>query len=159
VALGFGVTTPTATGGTACASVLHLTVFYRSPGAWVTDVLIGERDVEVTLRPRARLLTCPCENRSFSPKAGVGKPRLHMISRADRDAVRLLGCQYPRRSPRADRDSAQGPTDSSHSRLNLTGDICGVFRQVRCQRWPAQRKLSTRSIGSLRRLVSKPVIR
>jgi transposase len=30
------------------------------PGAWVTDVLIGERDVEVTLRPRARLLTCPC---------------------------------------------------------------------------------------------------
>jgi len=129
------------------------------PGAWVTDVLIGERDVEVTLRPRARLLTCPCGNRSVSPKAGVGKPRLHMISRADRDAVRLLGRQYPRRSPRADRDSAQGPTDSSHSRLDLTGDMCGVFRQVRCQRWPAQRKLSTRSIGSLRRLVSKPVIR
>ena len=30
------------------------------PGAWVTDVVIGERDVEVTLRPRARLLRCPC---------------------------------------------------------------------------------------------------
>jgi transposase len=27
------------------------------PGATVTDVVIGERDVEVTLRPRARLLT------------------------------------------------------------------------------------------------------
>jgi transposase len=26
----------------------------------VTDVVIGDRDVEVTLRPRARLLTCPC---------------------------------------------------------------------------------------------------
>lgn len=30
------------------------------PGASVTDVVIGERDVEVTLRPRARLLRCPC---------------------------------------------------------------------------------------------------
>ena len=30
------------------------------PGASVTDVVIGECDVEVTLRPRARLLTCPC---------------------------------------------------------------------------------------------------
>ena len=30
------------------------------PGAWVTDVVIAERDVEVTLRPKARLLTCPC---------------------------------------------------------------------------------------------------
>ena len=30
------------------------------PGAWVTDVVIGKRDVEVTLRPKARLLTCPC---------------------------------------------------------------------------------------------------
>ena len=30
------------------------------PGAWVTDVVIGARDVEVTLRPRARLLRCPC---------------------------------------------------------------------------------------------------
>ena len=30
------------------------------PGAWVTDVVIGDRDVEVTLRPRARLLSCPC---------------------------------------------------------------------------------------------------
>lgn len=30
------------------------------PGAWVTDVVIGDRDVEVTLRPRARLLRCPC---------------------------------------------------------------------------------------------------
>ena len=28
------------------------------PGAWVTDVVIGDGDVEVTLRPRARLLTC-----------------------------------------------------------------------------------------------------
>jgi transposase len=30
------------------------------PGAWVTDVLIGQRDVEVTLRPKARTLQCPC---------------------------------------------------------------------------------------------------
>ena len=29
------------------------------PGAWVTDVVIGERDVEVTLRPRARLTALP----------------------------------------------------------------------------------------------------
>ncbi len=33
------------------------------PGAWVTDVVIGERDVEVTLRPKAQLLTCPCGKR------------------------------------------------------------------------------------------------
>ena len=31
------------------------------PGAWVTDVVIDERDVEVTLRPKAhRLQGCPC---------------------------------------------------------------------------------------------------
>ena len=30
------------------------------PGASVTDVSIGHRDVEVTLRPRARRLQCPC---------------------------------------------------------------------------------------------------
>ena len=30
------------------------------PGAWVTDVVIGKRDVEVTLRPKTRLLCCPC---------------------------------------------------------------------------------------------------
>jgi transposase len=30
------------------------------PGATVTDVVIDGRDVEVTLRPRARLLRCPC---------------------------------------------------------------------------------------------------
>ena len=30
------------------------------PGATVADVVIGKCDVEVTLRPRARLLTCPC---------------------------------------------------------------------------------------------------
>ena len=30
------------------------------PGAWVTDVVIGDHDVEVTLRPKARLLRCPC---------------------------------------------------------------------------------------------------
>lgn len=30
------------------------------PGASVIDVAIGDRDVEVTLRPRARLLRCPC---------------------------------------------------------------------------------------------------
>jgi transposase len=30
------------------------------PGASVTNVVIGHRDVEVTLRPRARLLRCPC---------------------------------------------------------------------------------------------------
>ncbi|BBX74609.1 hypothetical protein MSHI_25150 [Mycobacterium shinjukuense] len=29
------------------------------PGAWVTDVVIAEGDVEVTLRPKARLLRCP----------------------------------------------------------------------------------------------------
>ncbi len=26
------------------------------PGAWVTDVVIAERDVEVTLRPQARTM-------------------------------------------------------------------------------------------------------
>ena len=30
------------------------------PGASVTDVVIGDRDVEVILPPRARLLRCPC---------------------------------------------------------------------------------------------------
>ena len=30
------------------------------PGAWVTDVTIAEGDVEVGLRPKARLLYCPC---------------------------------------------------------------------------------------------------
>jgi hypothetical protein len=30
------------------------------PGAWVTDVVIEDGDVEVSLRPRARLLRCPC---------------------------------------------------------------------------------------------------
>ena len=33
------------------------------PGATVTDVVIGERDVEVTLRLKARLLRCPCGKR------------------------------------------------------------------------------------------------
>lgn len=33
------------------------------PGATVTDVSIGERDIEVSLRPRARLLRCPCGKR------------------------------------------------------------------------------------------------
>jgi len=33
------------------------------PGATVTEVTIGQRDVEVTLRPRARLLRCPCGKR------------------------------------------------------------------------------------------------
>jgi len=33
------------------------------PGASVTGVVIGERDVEVTLRPTAQLLTCPCGKR------------------------------------------------------------------------------------------------
>jgi transposase len=33
------------------------------PGATVTDVVIDERDVEVTLRPWARLLSCPCGKR------------------------------------------------------------------------------------------------
>jgi len=33
------------------------------PGASVTDVSIGTRDVEVTLRPTARLLCCPCGKR------------------------------------------------------------------------------------------------
>ena len=30
------------------------------PGAWVTDVVVGDRDVDVSIRPRARLLRCPC---------------------------------------------------------------------------------------------------
>jgi transposase len=34
------------------------------PGASVTDVVIADRDVEVTLRPRARLLVCPCGKRT-----------------------------------------------------------------------------------------------
>lgn len=33
------------------------------PGASVTDVSIGERDVEVSIRPSARLLRCPCGKR------------------------------------------------------------------------------------------------
>jgi transposase len=33
------------------------------PGASVSDVSIGDRDVEVTMRPRARLLRCPCGQR------------------------------------------------------------------------------------------------
>jgi transposase len=32
----------------------------KIPGASVTNVSIGERDVEVMLRPKARLLRCPC---------------------------------------------------------------------------------------------------
>jgi hypothetical protein len=34
------------------------------PGAWVTDVVIGERDVEVTLRPKARRLHACVPNMS-----------------------------------------------------------------------------------------------
>ena len=30
------------------------------PGAWVTDVVIDERDVEVTVCPKAHRLQCPC---------------------------------------------------------------------------------------------------
>ena len=60
VALGFGVTTPTDPGGTTCASSTAFNRLLQIPGAWVTDVVIGERDVDVTLRPRARLVTCPC---------------------------------------------------------------------------------------------------
>lgn len=33
-------------------------------GAWVTNVVIGARDVEVSLRPRARHLQCPCGMRA-----------------------------------------------------------------------------------------------
>lgn len=33
------------------------------PGASVTDVSIGDLDVEVTVRPKARLLACPCGKR------------------------------------------------------------------------------------------------
>ena len=33
------------------------------PGASVADVVIGDRDVEVTLRPTAKLLRCPCGKR------------------------------------------------------------------------------------------------
>jgi transposase len=39
------------------------TVFNRLlqiPGAWVTDVVIGPGDVEVTVRPKAHRLRCPC---------------------------------------------------------------------------------------------------
>ncbi len=65
--LGFGVTTPTSTARTTHVRVS--TAFNRLlaiPGASVTDVVIGERDVEVTLRPTARLLTCPCGKRQPS---------------------------------------------------------------------------------------------
>ena len=33
------------------------------PGATVIEVVFGEHDVEVSLRPRARLLSCPCGKR------------------------------------------------------------------------------------------------
>ncbi len=33
------------------------------PGASVSDVAIGEHDVEVSLRPKAHLLSCPCGKR------------------------------------------------------------------------------------------------
>ncbi|MCV7218617.1 transposase family protein, partial [Mycobacterium crocinum] len=33
------------------------------PGATVTEVAIGDGDIEVHLRPRARLLRCPCGKR------------------------------------------------------------------------------------------------
>ena len=33
------------------------------PGATVTEVVIGDRDIEVKLRPTARLLRCPCGKR------------------------------------------------------------------------------------------------
>lgn len=36
------------------------------PGATVTEVAIGQRDIEVSLRPRARLLRCPCGKRAKS---------------------------------------------------------------------------------------------
>jgi transposase len=36
------------------------------PGASVTGVVVSERDVEVTLRPTARLLSCPCGKRQPS---------------------------------------------------------------------------------------------
>ena len=36
------------------------------PGASVTGVVVSERDVEVTLRPTARLLSCPCGKRQRS---------------------------------------------------------------------------------------------
>ena len=34
------------------------------PGAWVTHVVIGKRDVEVTVRPKAHRLQCPCGMRA-----------------------------------------------------------------------------------------------
>ena len=34
------------------------------PGATVTEVSVGEHDIEVSLRPKARLLVCPCGKRS-----------------------------------------------------------------------------------------------
>jgi transposase len=33
------------------------------PGAWVDNVVIGDHDVEVTLRSKSRLLQCPCGQR------------------------------------------------------------------------------------------------
>ena len=63
-ALGFGVTTPTSTARTTHVRVS--TAFNRLldiPGAMVTDVVIGGGDIEVALRPTARLLRCLCGKR------------------------------------------------------------------------------------------------
>ena len=55
------------------------------PGATVTDVVIDGRDVEVTLRPRARLLHCPCGK----PVRGVYDRRLRRWRHLDLGRCRL----------------------------------------------------------------------
>ena len=55
------------------------------PGASVTGVVINGRDVEVSLRPKARLLTCPCGKRL----AGVYDRRRRRWRHLDLDRCRL----------------------------------------------------------------------
>lgn len=68
----------------------------RIPGALVTDVSIGERDVEVSLCPRARLLRCPCgllsratydRRRRRWRHLDLGRCRLWLV-----DEIRRLEC-------------------------------------------------------------------
>ena len=53
------------------------------PGANVTDVTIGDRDIEVTVRLKARSLRCPCGKRI---RAGY-------VNRPEFDAHRFIGAQ------------------------------------------------------------------
>ena len=48
------------------------------PGAWVTDVVVGERDVEVTLRSKARCCAARaawCARRSMTGATPLATPR------------------------------------------------------------------------------------